>query len=335
MNNTQRNELIAKYCREELSPTKEQRGKISVRYEELTGFLNGSCFQSGSYARFTAVRPPKDLDVIWVCSDHRIETDPRPLLEDLSDSLVDSYGHNSNERIQCQTQDHSISIMFEDDPDGFSIDVVPAVVTNRLNEFGDPIYCVPEIQKLSHMQRKSFQGTARWIESDPKGYVGQARDLDELTQGRFRKAVKVVKAWRQKHKKELGDEFKLKAFHLEQLMTQYMETNPYEPILNAIQAVFGSLNTAIESPSIPDRANSGVFIDQYVADLTSKERAKILILQRAAFESLVRLETAKSESEVKELLDSMTQASVAQQSSRIAAPAVVIARPAQPYANIE
>lgn len=335
MTDQDRNNQIANYSREHLSPTKEQRAKVSSRYEELKGFLKGSCFMSGSYARFTAVRPPKDLDVIWVCFDEKITREPRPILDALAATLIEAYRLNSEERVKFEVQDHSITIIFLDDPDDFSIDVVPAAETGKKNEFGDPIYCVPEIQKLSHIQRKTFHGTAAWIYSDPKGYIVEAQKLEEQTDGRFRRSAKVVKAWRQKHKKELGDEFKLKSFHVEQLVTRHLHQRPNDTILQVLRAVFSRLNTAIEAPAIPDRANSQVFIDQYVADLTPTERAKILTLQKGAFDIVTRLEIASSEPEIDRLMDDLTQVASHPASPAIVAPAIVIARPAQPYAARE
>lgn len=332
MTDQERNDRIASYSREPLSPTKDQRAKVSARYEELKSFLKGSCFMSGSYARFTAVRPPKDLDVIWVCADERLTQEPRPILDALTTALIEAYRLNSQERVKFEVQDHSITIIFLDDPDDFSIDVVPAAETSRRNEFGDPIYCVPEIQKLSHIQRKSFSGKAAWIFSDPKGYIKEAQQREEQTDGRFRRSAKVVKAWRQKHKKELGDEFKLKSFHVEQLVTRHLQRGPTDTILQVLRAMYGNLNTAIEAPAIPDRANSQVYIDQYVADLTPAEKAKILNLQKDAYNIVIRLESAQSSEEVDRLMDELTQVSK-EPSPVFAAPAVVIARPAQPYAK--
>lgn len=330
MTDQERNNQIAAYSRDNLSPTESQRAKVSARYEELKGFLKGSCFQSGSYARFTAVRPPKDLDVIWVCADERITRDPRPILDALTETLKESYRLHCKERVDFEVQDHSITIIFLDDPDDFAIDVVPAVEMAQRNEFGDPIYCVPEIQKLSHVQRKSFSGVAAWILSDPKGYIKEAQLLEEETDGRFRKSAKVVKAWRQKHKKELGDAFKLKSFHVEQLVTRHLKQQPGDTILQVLRAIFGSLNRAIEAPAIPDRANSDTFIDQYVADLTHVEKAKILSLQQGAFRIVAQLEAATSGEEIDKLMTELTQVA-GKASPAFVAPAVVIARPAQPY----
>jgi len=334
MTDQEKNNQIATYSREYLSPTKEQRARVSTRYEELKGFLKGSCFMSGSYARFTAVRPPKDLDVIWVCFDERITREPRPILDALTENLIEAYRLNSNERVKFEVQDHSITIIFLDDPDDFSIDVVPAAETSRKNEFGDPIYCVPEIQKLSHIQRRAFHGTAQWIYSDPKGYIVEAQKLEDQTDGRFRRSAKVVKAWRQKHKKELGDDFKLKSFHVEQLVVRHLKQRPGDTILQVLRAVFGSLNRAIEAPAIPDRANSDAFIDQYVADLTHAEKAKILSLQQGAFRIVAQLEAATSGDEIDKLMAELTQVA-AKASPAFVAPAVVIARPAQPYGKLD
>jgi len=48
MNDKELNETINKYIRENLSPKERQRNYITQKYDELRGFLNGYCFQSGS-----------------------------------------------------------------------------------------------------------------------------------------------------------------------------------------------------------------------------------------------------------------------------------------------
>ncbi len=332
MNDQELNAKIANYSRDNLSPTPQQRSKISSRYAEISGFLGGSCFMAGSYARYTAVRPPKDLDVIWVCDDVKLTHEPRRILDNLALHLKSCYRDRSSERVTIEIQDHSITVIFEDDPDNFSIDVVPAGKTEKVNEFGDSIYCVPEIQKLSHTLRKSFSGPANWILSDPKGYISEASDLEELTSGRFRKTAKIVKSWRQKHKVALGDAFKLKSFHVEQLVTRHLSRQPNDTITVVLRTVFGGINAAIEGPSIRDRADNTVFIDQYVVDLTPSERAKILHLQREAFELVTRLETASDDREINKILDQLTQSKVSAVDF-VAPAAVIIARPPQPYAD--
>jgi len=331
MNDSQRNQTIAAYSAEHLSPTLKQRGQVSASYEELCQFLDSACFMSGSYARFTAVRPPKDLDVIWVCNDAAITTDSRRVLQALADSLERAYREHSTNRVRVEIQDHSITVLFLDDADGFSIDVVPAVEQRLKNEFGDPIYSVPETQKLSHRQRRAFSGTATWILSDPRGYISEATNLESASDGRFRRTAKIVKAWRQKQKAIHEDAFKLKSFHLEQLVAAYFKDRGSDSILDGLLAVIGSLNTAIETPRIRDRADGNVFIDQYVEELSSAERAKILSLQGEAFEILSAIASTRDGQEINELLDQLTKRD---RRPAYVAPAVIISEPPQPYGGL-
>ncbi len=330
MNDSERNQIAATYARDRLSPTPEQRSRITRRYEELSGFLHGSCFMSGSYARFTAVRPPKDLDVIWVSSDARLTGDSREVLEELASDLEETYRQQSVERVRIEVNDHSITVSFLDDPDGFSLDVVPAVELADKNGYGDPLYCVPSVQKLSHRERRRFKGPSNWIRSDPRGYISDATRLEESTAGRFRKVAKVAKGWRQKNKNELGDRFKLKSFHLEQIVFQYLKANPESTILGALLAVFGSLHEAIQRPLIRDRADSSVFIDQYVEELTIEEKGRIMDLQGEGYDLLSRVASATTESRIQDLLDQLTQPG---KTPAFVAPTILVKDPPQKYGS--
>lgn len=57
--------MVVEFIENNLSPTEDERKQIGRRYEDLSTMLKGVIFQSGSYARFTAITPVNDLDVIW------------------------------------------------------------------------------------------------------------------------------------------------------------------------------------------------------------------------------------------------------------------------------
>ena len=112
---------IVEYIENNLSPTKEEREQISQRYEELSKMLKGTNFQSGSYARFTAITPVNDLDVIWEVdpellnkipdfsklqkSIDPVELNVSHLLHDLAARLSKEYeGIGKNPRIIPQSQ---------------------------------------------------------------------------------------------------------------------------------------------------------------------------------------------------------------------------------------
>ncbi|MFX1514247.1 MAG: hypothetical protein ACFFCQ_16860, partial [Promethearchaeota archaeon] len=188
-------QILTDYIKQNLSPTKQERDNISEKYQELQSILEGRAFQNGSYARYTSTTPVNDLDVFYVLPESVYKTiaevtiDPDELdmsniLEDLASSLRKAYPNSVNIKVQP----HSIGIYFSSEED-FSIDVVPAIPTN------DEMFWVPETAHFSvEKRRKIYESFPRlnWIKSDPKGYIQQAKQVDEKSMGRFRKAVKFV-----------------------------------------------------------------------------------------------------------------------------------------------
>lgn len=308
------NTAIKNYVRDQISPKPAQRSYIEEKYDELQKILSGRCFQSGSYARFTAVHPVKDLDVIWVTTDHDITDHPRLVLEKTANFLEKQY-KGLEEKPQITIQDHSITLIFEDDDNGFAIDVVPGIPQEKENDNGETIYCVPEIQKMSHHQRRTFSGTARWILSDPKGYISAATRLEKATSGTFRKTAKFLKAWRQKYKEVHGDKFRLKSFHIELIVADYLSSNPSSTLLEAIVESMGKIAQAIQQPQYSDRANSDQFVDDYIVSLTPEERNLILKLQSEGHAAVANLQSASDENSLTKLLDSLTQPGVSSAST--------------------
>src|SRR5262249_51798430 len=97
----------------------------------------------------------------------------------------------------------------------------------------------------------------------------------------FRKAIKIGKGWKSAVKRAI-DGMKLKSFHLEQIITAEFKANPQITIFDALFKVFCDLPTHIAQPRIRDRADNTRFIDQYVSDLTDKER-RLIIAARDQF----------------------------------------------------
>lgn len=143
--------IVEQYIRDKFYPTLEERNLISTRYQELQTLLPETqfhIFQSGSYARTTAVTPVDDLDVI--CDSKNPQEDVKILFK----ILQGWYGS----RARIKQQEHSIGIYFWEDKD-FSIDVVPARLATNFppnRDFGDYLYELPELLRHSKQQREKF-----------------------------------------------------------------------------------------------------------------------------------------------------------------------------------
>lgn len=278
------NQELRKYVQANLTPTAEQRGWISSIYEAVCSVLSsGKCLQIGSYPRYTAIRPPHDLDVLFVLGKwDKKEPKPFDALSRLKIRLETELVAPQEFSFTVELQTHSITIKFiRNNEEVFAVDVVPALITEAKNEFGDDIYLVPEILRLGHQRRlKKYERVGKkidridWILTDPRGYISVASALNKLNDD-FRKSVKIPKKWKCVSK-ERNDEFKLKSFHIEQIVTSYFRKDSSLTILDAVTKFFDELPKWLEKSQIPDRANHSKNIDAYVDELTLEQKSIIL-----------------------------------------------------------
>jgi hypothetical protein len=266
-----------------LSPTSDEQELISKIYNSINDLLGiSNCIQIGSYPRRTAITPLHDLDVLyilgrWDQNNHNPETTLKQLYSD----ILQKYSNPTQYRATVSLQTHSVTIEYKDSSDNpiFSVDIVPAY-TFSTNEFGDPTYKVPEvIKQKNHEVRHRVQWDPNqdegWINSDPRGYITTATKVNAENSD-FRKAVKIVKDWKNRLK-DADETLKLKSFHLEQVITQMFQVNSNQDLFDAIFGFFVDLpDTIADANQIPDRANADKYIDDYLAQLTPAQKAKII-----------------------------------------------------------
>ena len=284
MDDSLRNNKLNSLISERFSPTQDERTYISGKYQALQLISGESVFQSGSYGRFTAIHPVHDLDVIYVCTDPLLESQPLQFMKKVK-RLIDQAGLAGVTSVDVQT--HSVTVNFGDASAPFSIDIVPALELNELNEFGQPLYRVPEILTMSRLHREQRYKSAasdpiKWVKSDPRGYLQAASDLNAVNDN-FRHTVKLVKAWRHAAKTAYGNAFKLKSFHIELIVTDYFVRNRNALTADALVGSLGDIGNSLRAPSIRDRANHDIFVDQYIADLSQQEKELIYKLQTEAY----------------------------------------------------
>lgn len=290
------NTTIEEFSRKYLSPSQDEQSVISSRYIQLKELLPGSeIFQSGSYPRFTSVTPVHDLDVIWVMPESWQQSitkafavafnkqdfsyDVSQPLEELANYLREEY-RKIGVRVEIDdSQRHAVKISFPDDDsskDPFTIDVVPAVKSGR-KQAGNDLFLVPEIQKAPHSKRekivKDRGGRVKWIFSNPKFYLDQAKRINDVNDS-YRKAVKFVKTWRRACNASLLD-FELQSFHLEQVLAQMFLEDSTLDTIQAVKSFLANLEYWVAEPKIPDAANGDVYIDSYLEkDVNGSQRRR-------------------------------------------------------------
>jgi hypothetical protein len=300
------NAALRKLAKDRLSPTETERTFVSRVYVSIQTVLGEkNCLQIGSYPRFTAITPLHDLDVLYVLGIQGEDTSSaNSVLRDLQQILQRDYKNPTRYNFKISLQTHSISITFmEGEEEVFAVDIVPAYISGS-NEFGEDTYLVPEIFSKSHRAKmRRYEELAErhqamtWINSDPRGYIHVARDVNDVNPD-FRKAVKIAKAWKQACC-EASESFKLKSFHLEQVITSYFRTGISIDIFDAVFRFFCDIPSLLVKPMIPDRADPSRMIDAYVADLTPVERQAVI---QARDHFLFQLENLSGSSDVPNLL---------------------------------
>lgn len=278
------NQKLRVYVKDYITPTTADKDLVIKIYASIGALLGeANCIQIGSYPRFTAIRPLHDLDVLYVLGEwNEKEHSPAKALADLMDKIKREYENPTSFQINIPpAQTHSVSIEYLDkDIKVFSVDIVPAY-KDGTNEFDLDKYRVPEIVKHKPTKRAEFYLEVKntnkemeWIKSDPRGYIKIAANVNVLNDD-FRRSVKFLKAWKD-YCKEENDDFKLKSFHIEQVITDYFNRDKNLTIFDAIFKFLYNLKFIISEPRIPDRANPNIFIDGY---LNNDDFREDLVLQ--------------------------------------------------------
>ncbi len=301
------NELLRQYVRDNLSPDEKDRAFVSNIYESFTELLNNNCIQIGSYPRFTSVRPLHDLDILYILGEwNQYEHNPQSALSELFKSVKADYENPTDYAVEVSLQTHSVTVAyFEGKEEIFSVDIVPAYIFFK-NEFQLDTYKVPEILRKKHGQKRNeyYQQLAtqgrqmEWINSDPRGYIQVATEINKSSND-FRKSVKFVKAWANSYKAKY-DDFKMKSFHIEQLITIQYTHQPNLEIFDAVFQFFLQLPEAFSKAQVTDRADNTRYIDDYVNDITQTQKNLIL---EARNRFLSKLESVYFDIEVEDLLE--------------------------------
>lgn len=289
-----------------LSPKPGERNRIGKIYDSFNDLFGvNNCIQIGSYPRYTSVSPVHDLDILYIIGTwNESSHDPGTVLNDLLKLIEKNYENPTDLAIKVSLQSHSVTVAYlsSANEEILSVDIVPAYTFGK-NEFQQDTYKVPEvIKEKRHSVRKSLPwkptGKDSWIKSDPRGYIQVATLVGENPD--FRKAVKVIKKWKE-NLKNLDEDLKLKSFHIEQIITAEFSGNSDLTLFDAIFYFFTRLPEILENPyQIPDRANGDKFIDDYLADLTEEQKENIV---QARDHVLIFLEEMSDMSDIGALLE--------------------------------
>lgn len=310
--------ILSQYISDNLTPDQTERDIITELYNELRTILSQNCFQTGSYARFTANKPVHDLDVIWNLppeTARRIRTmlikaiqpedvDINDVLNDLKTKLEEEY-MKLNRIVSFGIQSHSVTIEFDIPLEGgeifqFSIDVVPGIELEEQDKFDENMFLIPEIGLMSKYKRLlKYESKERinWVKSDPRGYIEYARRMNEDNK-LFRKITKFLKSWKRKQK-HLFEDFKLKSFNIELIVASLIEEKGAESGISLIKEFFTQLPEFINEPHFVDFAyenERNKYIDDYLNEVP--QNIKDYVLSKAS-EALTKIQTIQDDNDTK------------------------------------
>jgi len=237
-------------------------------HEDDSGYRNS--FLTGSYARKTGVRPPKDVDFFLILDEDRYGTGGKPtplaLLTQLHSTLANIEGKEilGFEIREVKIQHRSVRVVFED---GFHVDIIPAFETNHFYRDRE-VYEIPD-KKLG-----------RYIQSNPKIHGDILRNaVSDADLRKLRDIIKLARRWNRDAFQ--GNEEKPKSFHLEMVAIELLKGKKIDGYLDVLEQYFAQLPEFFSSPRIPDPACPDQsapeqWIDAYLAELTIEQRTIIL-----------------------------------------------------------
>lgn len=303
------NSLLRTYVKNNLSPDQDDItfvAKIYQSFNELLGISH--CIQIGSYPRYTAIKPLHDLDILYIIGDWTERNIiPFESLNDLAIKFNSEYKNPTNLDLKIVIQTHSLSFRYlKGQTEIFAVDLVPAL-KKGINEFEKNMFYVPEIIKKTiganrnkyYSEKTQSKSEIIWIKTDPIGYIEIASALNNINSD-FRKTVKFVKGWKNFCKTQ-NAEFKLKSFHLEQIITRSFLSNNNLELFESIFNFFTELREKIMKPSILDRADNTKYIDEYLNELTDYQRE---ILNESIDSVLIGFENLDCTKDIEKVINS-------------------------------
>lgn len=270
------NRILRPWVTANLSPKDRERSNISSTYQKIKDILGDGCILMGSYARFTSTTPVKDIDILYrLPVGTQLPYSPSELLQQLQQILESSWQDKNSEPTFTQ-QSHSLKMEFLNKH--FTVDIVPAITLNEENEFGAPLFLVPEIAYLNHFNRQKYyheflnsNTSMNWKRSDPLGYISETTKLNQNNPD-FRKAIKIIKTWNTHCKKKLWNDKGFKSFHLECFLFNIFNQDMSLSLIESLFKFFREFKYHIDAPSVRDRADLIRYVDEYLHDFNEQER---------------------------------------------------------------
>lgn len=258
--------------RSNLEPTKSEiddasRRQKAIRDQVGAGIAVDDSFLTGSYARHTAVRPLKDVDIMVVLSDSErsyLDEAPVNVIQRIADLLEIHYPNRVTVQASSVMVEFGIQVVDDISDKVVSVDVVPAFVDGE-------VYTIPD----------SRLGT--WISTNPKVHKQLATSCNADLSGHWVPMVKMVKKANSHAGESRSGGKPVKPSFLLEVMAHNLIVGPWTGTLPLeLRSFFASAADLIDQ-AWPDPAGLGPNIsDRLQSSPTDLAAARTWLLQTVA-----------------------------------------------------
>ena len=207
-----------------------QRSQRAIREALDSGNMSARIigdYLSGSYARYTAITPLDDVDIIFLIDPSEWK---RPFFSDKPEPLrvLETFARAIRlryEQSRVETQRRSVGLKMHH----LDIDVVPAIETER-----EDYVLIPD--------RKNDE----WILTAPKVHAALATAVNGKRHGLFKPLVKVLKGWNS----QLREGARLKSFTIETIALRVFQDTPFDSLFTGSLLFFDFLCSRFNEPTV-------------------------------------------------------------------------------------
>ena len=203
--------------------------RSQLQKDEEASMADPDSYLTGSYARSTAIKDIKDVDIIVMFDLDHTKTEPKVVVAWLQSILQKYY-------TQVRPQGRSVGVITTS---GFDLDVVPSVAMSYRQ---GPLW-IPD------------RDAGVWVPSHPKGQIAFGISRNEVTDGYYKHLVKIMKHWRDRLTPSAS---RVKSYILESLVAENIRLKPasyghgVQQILQGIDISYSPYIVAKIVPTISD-----------------------------------------------------------------------------------
>lgn len=237
----------------------EKRNNIKEALEEKYGNDLYNPFNSGSYAKNTAVNKKFDFDLMAPFKRNAFDTLEK-MYNDVFDFLSDKYQSEA----YLRKQKVSIGLEFYADEDGdiVKVDVVPGRELNK-DQYADD----NKLNLYVYNQFGKLQPGSERIQTNVRAQIDNIRDRATAEKDSIRKVIRLLKVWKIHHTKDA------KSFFLELITLKAFDNKKITGELwDKLKGVMEYIRDNVKSVSLPDPGNSS----NEVADTLSDFQKQVL-----------------------------------------------------------